>query len=142
MFEARQQQQHYGRHLVNRSIACISTDAQPTHIDTCACDKADVFTRRAFACVLLDAVKLEILVAEMPVGLQEKARRRVCLAMDKNAVEKDIATDVKKHFEEDCAGSWHCVVRASRSSQGAVVSMERDCKVVSSTGGSREERIG
>ncbi|CAM9732629.1 unnamed protein product [Ascophyllum nodosum] len=49
----------------------------------------------------------------MPVDLQEKARRRVCLAMDKNAVEKDIATDVKKHFEEDCAGSWHCVAGRS-----------------------------
>lgn len=31
--------------------------------------------------------------------------------MDKYDIEKDIATDVKKHFDEECEGSWHCVVR-------------------------------
>lgn len=30
--------------------------------------------------------------------------------MDKYDIEKDIATDVKKHFDEECEGSWHCVV--------------------------------
>lgn len=50
-------------------------------------------------------------MAEMPEDLQQKAKRRVCVAMDKYDIEKDIATDVKKHFDEGCEGSWHCVVR-------------------------------
>lgn len=49
-------------------------------------------------------------MAEIPEILQQKATRRVCLAMDKYEIEKDIATDVKKHFDEECEGSWHCVV--------------------------------
>lgn len=32
------------------------------------------------------------------------------MAMDKYDIEKDIATDIKKHFDEECEGSWHCVV--------------------------------
>lgn len=52
-----------------------------------------------------------MLIAEIPEDLQQKAKRRVCLAMDKYDIEKDIATDVKKHFDEECEGSWHCVVR-------------------------------
>lgn len=55
--------------------------------------------------------QIEILIAEIPEDLQQKAKRRVCLAMDKYDIEKDIATDVKKHFDEECEGSWHCVVR-------------------------------
>lgn len=35
------------------------------------------------------------------------------MAMDKYDIEKDIATDVKKHFDEECEGSWHCVVSPS-----------------------------
>ena len=54
--------------------------------------------------------QIEILVAEIPENLQQKAKRRVCLAMDKYDIDKDIATDVKKHFDEECEGSWHCVV--------------------------------
>lgn len=57
------------------------------------------------------AAQIEILIAEIPEDLQQKAKRRVCLAMDKYDIEKDIATDVKKHFDEECEGSWHCVVR-------------------------------
>ncbi|CAB1099662.1 unnamed protein product [Ectocarpus sp. CCAP 1310/34] len=53
--------------------------------------------------------KIEVLIAEIPEELQQKAKRRVCLAMDKYDIEKDIATDVKKHFDEECEGSWHCV---------------------------------
>lgn len=49
-------------------------------------------------------------MAEMPEDLQQKAKRRVCMAMDKYDIEKDIATDLKKHFDEECEGSWHCVV--------------------------------
>eukprot|EP00904_Undaria_pinnatifida_P001190 jgi/Undpi1/11071/HiC_scaffold_30.g13369.m1 len=60
---------------------------------------------------------IEILVAEIPESLQQKAKRRVCLAMDKYDVEKDIATDVKKHFDEECEGSWHCVGFPSLSQQ-------------------------
>lgn len=63
----------------------------------------------ALSCTL----QIEILVAEIPEDLQQKARKRVCLAMDKYEVEKDIATDVKKHFDEECEGSWHCVVRTA-----------------------------
>ncbi len=37
------------------------------------------------------------------------------MAMDKYDIEKDIATDVKKHFDEECEGSWHCVVSSARS---------------------------
>lgn len=55
--------------------------------------------------------QIEVLIAEIPEELQQKAKRRVCLAMDKYDIEKDIATDVKKHFDEECEGSWHCVVR-------------------------------
>lgn len=55
--------------------------------------------------------QIEVLIAEIPEDLQQKAKRRVCLAMDKYDIEKDIATDVKKHFDEECEGSWHCVVR-------------------------------
>lgn len=58
--------------------------------------------------------QIEILVAEIPENLQQKAKRRVCLAMDKYDIEKDIATDVKKHFDEECEGSWHCVVRSKQ----------------------------
>lgn len=60
---------------------------------------------------LFYAAQIEVLIAEIPEDLQQKAKRRVCLAMDKYDIEKDIATDVKKHFDEECEGSWHCVVR-------------------------------
>lgn len=68
--------------------------------------------------------QIEILIAEIPEDLQQKAKRRVCLAMDKYDIEKDIATDVKKHFDEECEGSWHCVVRNIFTGTAAVVVIE------------------
>ena len=69
--------------------------------------------------------QIEILVAEIPENLQQKAKRRVCLAMDKYDIDKDIATDVKKHFDEECEGSWHCVVSEFIIHTSKLVSREK-----------------
>lgn len=69
-----------------------------------------VCAENALLALSASPAQIEILVAEIPESLQQKATRRVCLAMDKYDIEKDIATDVKKHFDEECEGSWHCVV--------------------------------
>ncbi|CAN0097288.1 unnamed protein product [Discosporangium mesarthrocarpum] len=57
--------------------------------------------------------KVEIIVADIPENLQKKAISRVSMAIEKYGIEKDIATDVKKYFDEDCEGSWHCVAGRS-----------------------------
>ncbi|CAM9455124.1 unnamed protein product [Chrysoparadoxa australica] len=53
--------------------------------------------------------KIEVLQGDIPEGLQKKAIDRASIMMGKTKIEKDIATDMKKHFDETVGGTWHCV---------------------------------
>lgn len=48
------------------------------------------------------------------VEIEEQMKSEAILyadnAMDKHSIEKDVATDLKKHFDAKYGGTWHCVV--------------------------------
>lgn len=46
----------------------------------------------------------------MPEDLKRRAVEVANAALDANEVEKDIAQHVKKAFDEESPGTWHCVV--------------------------------
>ncbi|KAG5175910.1 dynein light chain 2 [Tribonema minus] len=50
---------------------------------------------------------------DIPEALQKKAIERVVEVLQRVAVAKDIASDMKKHFDQECGGTWHCVVGRS-----------------------------
>mmetsp|Transcript_4999 Transcript_4999/g.5142 ORF Transcript_4999/g.5142 Transcript_4999/m.5142 type:complete len:101 (+) Transcript_4999:241-543(+) len=54
--------------------------------------------------------KVKIFKADIPADLTEKALNRVNEALDKYQIEKDMATFIKKKFDEEFGGTWHCVV--------------------------------
>uniref|UniRef100_A0A7S2UW34 Dynein light chain n=1 Tax=Fibrocapsa japonica TaxID=94617 RepID=A0A7S2UW34_9STRA len=58
--------------------------------------------------------KVVILRAEFPEvkgeDLQEDAIRKVDESLTKHTISKDVATEVKRHFDEKYGGTWHCVV--------------------------------
>ena len=47
--------------------------------------------------------------ADIPEALQAKAVLRVNEGMEKFTIEKDLATYVKKKFDEEFGGTWHVV---------------------------------
>jgi dynein light chain LC8-type len=53
---------------------------------------------------------IHIVKANMPEEMQESARKKINEALDSMTVEKDIATAVKKHFDEHFKPTWHCIV--------------------------------
>eukprot|EP00611_Tribonema_gayanum_P020664 TRINITY_DN3816_c0_g1_i1.p3 TRINITY_DN3816_c0_g1~~TRINITY_DN3816_c0_g1_i1.p3 ORF type:complete len:103 (-),score=19.42 TRINITY_DN3816_c0_g1_i1:382-690(-) len=57
--------------------------------------------------------KIQVFQADIPEALQKKAIERVVEVLQRVAVAKDIASDMKKHFDQECGGTWHCVVGRS-----------------------------
>jgi len=53
---------------------------------------------------------VSIVKANMPEEMQDAAFKKINEAMDSMTVEKDIATSVKKHFDENFKPTWHCIV--------------------------------
>jgi len=53
---------------------------------------------------------IKVIRAEMPDDMQAQAFLCINKAMDQYKIEKDIATHIKKHFDENSAGTWHCVL--------------------------------
>ena len=52
----------------------------------------------------------KLLRAEMPEEMQDSAFIHINDALDKYKIEKDIATHMKKKFDEEHQPTWHCVV--------------------------------
>jgi dynein light chain LC8-type len=48
--------------------------------------------------------------AEMPEEMQDSAILHINKALDKFKIEKDVATYMKKTFDEEHGATWHCVV--------------------------------
>jgi dynein light chain LC8-type len=47
---------------------------------------------------------------ELPEAMVTQAVKMIDLSFDKKMIEKDVATEVKKAFDEEHGGTWHCVV--------------------------------
>eukprot|EP00619_Florenciella_sp_RCC1007_P007836 CAMPEP_0205921694 /NCGR_PEP_ID=MMETSP1325-20131115/13264_1 /ASSEMBLY_ACC=CAM_ASM_000708 /TAXON_ID=236786 /ORGANISM="Florenciella sp., Strain RCC1007" /LENGTH=118 /DNA_ID=CAMNT_0053289579 /DNA_START=85 /DNA_END=441 /DNA_ORIENTATION=- len=54
--------------------------------------------------------KITVHRMELTEEMVKKAVEKVDIAMDSNAIEKDIATAVKVEFDKEYGGTWHCVV--------------------------------
>ena len=52
----------------------------------------------------------EVIHVTMPADMQEAAITKATEASARFKIEKDIATDLKKQFDESYSGSWNCVV--------------------------------
>ena len=49
-------------------------------------------------------------LVEIDSSMKDTCVRLVDEALDKYTIEKDVATSVKKAFDEKYGGTWHCVV--------------------------------
>ncbi|TYZ59994.1 hypothetical protein PybrP1_002169, partial [[Pythium] brassicae (nom. inval.)] len=56
--------------------------------------------------------KITVLRLELPTALKDEAVARLVefLRGSPGAIEKDIATDLKKHFDQKHGQTWHCIV--------------------------------
>lgn len=54
--------------------------------------------------------KVSVIRAEMDEEKQEHANLKINDALDKCKIEKDIATFMKKEFDDKFSGTWHCIV--------------------------------
>ena len=52
----------------------------------------------------------DVIRAEMSEEMQEFGIDKINLALDEHKIEKDIATFIKKQYDEKFSGTWHCVV--------------------------------
>mmetsp|Transcript_7618 Transcript_7618/g.25065 ORF Transcript_7618/g.25065 Transcript_7618/m.25065 type:complete len:126 (+) Transcript_7618:62-439(+) len=57
--------------------------------------------------------KVNLHRVEIPEDMKDDAILYADTAMDKHSIEKDVATDVKKFFDQKYGGTWHCVVGAN-----------------------------
>eukprot|EP00634_Sargassococcus_sp_CCMP2135_P005023 CAMPEP_0198647454 /NCGR_PEP_ID=MMETSP1467-20131203/2730_1 /TAXON_ID=1462469 /ORGANISM="unid. sp., Strain CCMP2135" /LENGTH=113 /DNA_ID=CAMNT_0044383081 /DNA_START=57 /DNA_END=398 /DNA_ORIENTATION=+ len=57
--------------------------------------------------------KVNLVRVEIPEEMKADAITCADSAMDKHAIEKDVATDLKKFFDQKYGGTWHCVVGAN-----------------------------
>lgn len=56
--------------------------------------------------------KITVLRLELPTALKDEAVARLVefLRGSPGAIEKDMATDLKKHFDQKHGQTWHCIV--------------------------------
>ena len=53
---------------------------------------------------------VKVIRAEMPEEHQAFGNDKINEALDSCKIEKDIATKMKKDFEDKFSGTWHCIV--------------------------------
>mmetsp|Transcript_49358 Transcript_49358/g.67187 ORF Transcript_49358/g.67187 Transcript_49358/m.67187 type:complete len:90 (+) Transcript_49358:20-289(+) len=49
-------------------------------------------------------------ICEMTAEMQQDVENQVNRALDKSMIEKEIAENIKKFFDEKYSPNWHCVV--------------------------------
>jgi dynein light chain LC8-type len=54
--------------------------------------------------------KVNMKLVEIPESMKNKCVTAIDAALDKHTIEKDVATAVKKKFDDEHGGTWHCVV--------------------------------
>lgn len=52
---------------------------------------------------------LTVKVAQMPTDMQEVAFKTAKEALEQKSIEKDVAQEVKMHFDKEYEGTWHCI---------------------------------
>ncbi|KAF0684103.1 Aste57867_23890 [Aphanomyces stellatus] len=54
--------------------------------------------------------KITLLRVEMTTAMKDEAINHLGDTLAANAIEKDIATDMKKYFDQKYGPTWHCIV--------------------------------